>query len=68
MGQRTFDLASLTLIDLRNRLVIGWHSPRTWRINASTAAPYHVMEIADAQPVRFPGFDALASTTPNSRP
>lgn len=45
--------------DLRDRLVIGWRSPRTWRINATAAATYPVLEIADAQPVRFPGFDAL---------
>lgn len=57
---RTFDLeVSDEMSDLRNRLVIAWRSPRTWRVNASTAAPYQVMEIADAQPVRFPGFDAL---------
>lgn len=58
---RTFDLvASEQLTDLRNRLVIGWRSPRTWRINATTAAGYPVMEIADAKPVPFPGFDRLA--------
>ncbi len=57
---RTFDLvASDHLADLRNRLVIGWRSPRTWRLNGSTAAGYPVMEIADAQPVPFPGFDRL---------
>ena len=57
---RTFDLAlSEPLEDLRNRLVIGWRSPRTWRLNATTATPYPVLEIADAQPVPFPGFDAL---------
>lgn len=57
---RTFDLvASEQMADLRNRLVIGWRSPRTWRINATTAAGYPVMEIADAEPIPFPGFDAL---------
>lgn len=57
---RTFDLvASEHLADLRNRLVIGWRSPRTWRLNGPTAAGYPVMEIADAQPVPFPGFDRL---------
>ena len=50
--------------DLRNRLVIQWRSPRTWRINATTAAAYPVMEIADAEPVRFPGFDALTLDYP----
>lgn len=50
--------------DLRNRLVIGWRSPRTWRIHATTAAAYPVMEIADAEPVRFPGFDALTLDYP----
>lgn len=57
---RTFDLVvSDLLADLRNRLVIGWKSPRTWRLNGPTAANYPVMEIADAQPVPFPGFDRL---------
>lgn len=58
--RRTFDLEHTDMMaDLRTRLVIGWRSPRTWRINATTAASYPVMEIADAQPIRFPGFDAL---------
>jgi hypothetical protein len=57
---RTFDLvASELLADLRSRLVIGWRSPRTWRLNGPTAAGYPVVEIADAQPVPFPGFDRL---------
>lgn len=57
---RIFDLAvSEHMADLRNRLVIGWRSPRTWRLNGTTAAGYPVMEIADAQPVAFPGFDRL---------
>lgn len=57
---RTFDLVhSEHLVDLRNRLVIGWRSPRTWWLNGPTAAGYPVMEIADAQPVPFPGFDRL---------
>lgn len=59
--RRTFHLERSELLeDLRDRLVIHWRSPRTWRINASTAASYPVMEIADAEPVRFPGFDALS--------
>jgi hypothetical protein len=58
--RRSFDLvASDHLADLRNRLVIGWRSPRTWRLNGPTAAGYPVMEIADAGPVPFPGFDRL---------
>lgn len=58
--RRTFDLVvSERMTDLRNRLVIGWRSPRTWRLNASTAADYPVAEIADARPVPFPGFDDL---------
>lgn len=57
---RWFDLVeSEHMADLRNRLVIRWKSPRTWRINATTAAGYPVMEIADAEPVPFPGFDRL---------
>ncbi|GAA4893881.1 GIY-YIG catalytic domain-containing protein [Stackebrandtia albiflava] len=57
---RTFDLVETDhLADLRNRLVIGWRSPRTWRLNGPTAAGYPVVEIADAQPEPFPGFDRL---------
>lgn len=57
---RLFDLViSEHMVELRNRLVIGWRSPRTWRLNGPTAAGYPVMEIADAQPVPFPGFDRL---------
>jgi hypothetical protein len=63
--RRTFRLEpSEQMSDLRNRLVIQWRSPRTWRINATTAAAYPVMEIADAEPVRFPGFDALTLDYP----
>lgn len=57
---RIFDLAvSEHMADLRNRLVIGWKSPRTWWLNGTTAAGYPVMEIADAEPKPFPGFDRL---------
>ncbi|WP_426736977.1 GIY-YIG nuclease family protein [Plantibacter sp. 2H11-2] len=57
---RTFDtVVSHHLLDLRKRLVIGWRSPRAWRINASTAADYPVIEIADSKPIEFPGFDEL---------
>ena len=52
------------LADLRNRLVIGWRSPRTWRLNGTTAANYPVLEIADAEPVPFPGFDAITLDFP----
>lgn len=62
---RTFGLEQSDLLaDLHKRLVIGWRSPRTWRINATTAAAYPVMEIADAEPVRFPGYDALTLDYP----
>lgn len=47
------------LTDLRNRLVIGWRAPRVWRVKAQTAASHSVKEIADAEPVPFPCFDAL---------
>ncbi|WP_298988891.1 GIY-YIG nuclease family protein [uncultured Pseudokineococcus sp.] len=57
---RTFDLVeSEHLADLKDRLVIGWRSPRTWRLNGPTAAAYPVAEIADGQPIPFPGFDRL---------
>ena len=57
---RTFDLAvSEHMADLRNRLVIAWPAPRSWWLKGPTAAGYSVMEIADAEPVPFPGFDRL---------
>lgn len=57
---RMFDLAqSDHMADLRNRLVIGWRSPRTWWVYATTAAEYPVVEIADARPIPFPGFSWL---------
>ncbi len=58
--RRTFDVTeSEHMVDLRSRLVVGWRSPRTWRMNATTAASYPVVEIADAEPIPFPGFDRL---------
>jgi hypothetical protein len=58
--RRTFELTlSNDLEDLNNRLVIGWRSPRTWRLSGLTAATYPVVEIADSHPIPFPGFDAL---------
>jgi hypothetical protein len=58
--RRIFDLVeSDHMADLRRRLVIGWRSPRTWWMRASTAASYPKMGIADAEPVPFPGFDWL---------
>lgn len=58
--RRTFDvLQSDQMVDLRNRLVIGWKSPRTWWMNGKTAATYPVVGIADAEPIPFPGFDRL---------
>ncbi len=57
---RIFDLAvSDHMADLRNRLVIRWRSPRIWRPTGPIATAYPVMEIADAEPVPFPGFDRL---------
>jgi hypothetical protein len=57
---RTFDLVvSEQMADLRNRLVIAWPAPRSWWLKGATATAYPVMEIADAEPVPFPGFDRL---------
>jgi len=52
------------LSDLTNRLVIGWRSPRTWRLNGPTASHYPVVEIADSRPIPFPGFDSLVLDYP----
>jgi hypothetical protein len=58
--RRIFDLVgSAHMADLRNRLVIGWRSPRTWWMHASTTGSYPVVSIAEAEPVPFPGFDRL---------
>lgn len=63
--RRTFNLEVLDLLeDLRNRLVIGWRAPRAWKVRAETAANYPVKEIADSDPVPFPGFDALSLEYP----
>lgn len=57
---RTFDLRVTDhLQDLKNRLVITWPSPRKWWLKGTTAAGYAVKEIADAEPLPFPGFDKL---------
>lgn len=62
---RWFDVARTAhLVELHDRLVLGWRSPRTWRIHGTTAAPYPVMEIADSAPIAFPGFDRLIVTFP----
>lgn len=58
--RRIFDLVgSAHMADLRNRLVVGWRSPRTWWMRASTVGSYPVVSIAEAEPVPFPGFDRL---------
>jgi hypothetical protein len=42
-SRRTFHLTpNDQMADLKNRLVIGWRSPRTWRLNAATAGNYPV--------------------------
>ncbi|WP_295105724.1 GIY-YIG nuclease family protein [uncultured Microbacterium sp.] len=57
---REFDLVDTDhMHDLLNRLVIGWKAGRVWRVYGMTAATYPVLEVADAQPPRFPGFDKL---------
>lgn len=62
---RTFDIVeSEHMADLRGRLVVSWRSPRTWRMNATTAASYPVVGIADAEPIPFPGFDRLVLNYP----
>lgn len=59
-NDRTFRLTLRPeMSDLRDRLVISWPAPRRWVVRGSTSAAYPVLEIADAQPIPFPGFDAL---------
>lgn len=58
--RRQFDLSPTSQMDeLRNRLVIGWRSPRTWWVKGTTAAAYPVRSISDPEAVPFPGFDKL---------
>ncbi|GAA4064964.1 hypothetical protein GCM10023065_15730 [Microbacterium laevaniformans] len=62
---RTFDLVETDhMADLCSRLVIGWNSPRTWRMSGTVAGKHHVMGIADAEPIPFPGFDRLILSYP----
>ena len=57
---RYFDLKPTGLLeDLNQRLVIHWSSPISWKVRGNTAASYPVMEISDAAPIPFPGFDKL---------
>ena len=58
---REFDLRVLpeALSDLAGRLVIRWASPRAWWVNGTTGQNYPVIEVADAEPEPFPGFDHL---------
>lgn len=59
-ARRWFDLVQTDdLAELRNRLVIGWPSPRAWWVHGATAAGYPITTIADATPLPFPGFDKL---------
>lgn len=67
--RRTFELQESALLpELRNRLVIGWRSPRTWWLHGATAAAYPVLEIADAEPSGFPDSTHSSWTTRSSRP
>lgn len=58
---REFKLQVLpdTLTDVAGRLVIQWASPRAWWVNGTTGQKYPIIEIADAEPEPFPGFDHL---------
>lgn len=55
---------TVQMAELRNRLVVGWRSPRTWWMQGVTAASYPVNGIADAEPIPFPGFDKLVLSYP----
>ncbi|MGV1035032.1 MAG: GIY-YIG nuclease family protein [Microbacteriaceae bacterium] len=58
--RRVFDLVdSRKMFSLRDRLVIGWKAPRSWWMHGYTAAPYALLEIADAKPMPFPGYNWL---------
>jgi hypothetical protein len=58
---RKFELRvrSEALSDLAGRLVIRWASPRAWWVNGTTAQNYPVLEVVEAEPEPFPGFDNL---------
>ncbi len=58
--RRSFEISETEhMADLRRRLVIGWKSPRTWRMSAAAAGKHPVVGIADAVPIPFPSFDRL---------
>lgn len=63
--RRGFDVVRTDhMAGLRNRLVVGWRSPRTWWMRGITAANYPVNGIADAEPIPFPGFSRLVLSYP----
>lgn len=63
--RRGFDVVRTDhMMELRNRLVIGWRPTRRWWMRAATAATYPVNSIADAEPIPFPGFDKLVLSYP----
>lgn len=65
-GNRIFNIAEIAdLQQLHNRLVIHWNAPRSWWVKGLTGANYPVIEIADAEPIPFPGFDNLVLDYPN---
>ncbi len=62
---RVFDLVVTDhLTELRGRLVIAWKPTRRWWMGAAAAARYSLVEIADAEPIPFPGFDGLVLMYP----
>jgi len=56
--RRHFDLhASDAMGTLRNRLVVEWQNARSWQRRGTSASGFPVIEIADPEVKRFPGYD-----------
>lgn len=61
--RRTFDLQpSDALASLKNRLVVQWQNARTWHRQGHSATGFTVVEIADPETKRFPGYDHVLLT------
>lgn len=65
---RTFDLTVTDhLADLRNRLVVGWRSPRTWASTVLPRLPTRSWRSPTPGRSHFPGSIGLFSTTHSSK-
>ena len=60
---RFFNITLSTELEaMRNRLVVGWTTPRRWHRQGVLAAAFEVVEIADPAVIPFPSFDDVLLT------